>query len=116
MIDEDRSKGIVLTVVVQVVYWTATCRRRGAASARDYVHWGTGRLTVTPLRAEVIGFQKSGVIWAHGVLFRTPEGVTIPLPAMTRESRKDLAETLRREVTHETGMTCQLEENIIDQG
>jgi hypothetical protein len=35
---------------------------------------------------------------------------------MSWESRKDLAETLRQEVTKVTGRTCQLDEEIIDQG
>ena len=116
MIDANRSKGIVQTTVVQIVFWRASCRRRGGASARDFIHWGTERLVVTPLRAEVIGFQRRGIIYAEGVLFRTPEGVSIPLPEMSWESRRDLAETLRQEVTKVTGRTCQLDEEIIDQG
>ena len=116
MIDSDRSKGVVLTVVVEVIYWTASCRRRGGGSARDFVHWGSDRLVVTPLRAEVIGYQRRGMIIAEGVLFRTPEGASIPLPEMSWESRKNLAETLRDQVAHATGRSCQLDEDIIDQG
>ena len=116
MVEDRHTKGIVQTTVVQIVFWRATCRRRGGASARDFVHWGTDRLVVTPLRAEVIGFQRRGIIYAEGVLFRTPEGASIPLPEMSWESRRDLAETLRQEVTKVTGRTCQLDEEIIDQG